>query len=1459
MVADGVWSAWGRTIRQPDFQVTEEASQSTTSARRADKPRNVRKRLTIIGVIILALVVAAGALVLVRSQRREAAMEASRVEGLQLLADEDYERARVKIGPYVNYVERSDPVTLFAYARATEEVEQPRNKHLNEAVAFYRDYLDRFPQGPDAPEAQRRVAQLYGKLGAWEELLQATSDLESARVGEDATDGTLERLRLRGLALAVEGQLTEAQSVLDAYLARRPLDADAQIMALSLERATSRGDEGQAAADLRVADLVEQFGDGDARIKIVQAADASLRNEPEQAQQLAREAAQTILGDGLADEPQNDITDRLVRRFVNILDGSSQATLATDVVASLAGQLGDDSVRLIAANRLARAGRLDALLQLTENLTDRAPGELLGLRAIAFVEQGDAAALAGARQALLDRPAESSARAWEAILDSWQVPSARLAPLALVAATDPVETSPEKRLAAAEAALTIYSHPYFEQLKAEALLDAGEATPAMVWAERASSARDGRGPWQRSLMSIALAAATAGEAQVASSAMQAIRTVFPEDATAAAGVAMLLAAAGNGEEAASILEAADQRDVLVSFTQAILNGSPLPEATATLPPRLVLAGVVLAGERQAETAERLVEQLEAMASATPVQQQTARAILNVLQKNDASFSVLCADGASAIPARLTLLAAQDRPAATELAQQVAGSASPSLAAGRVIWSSSVLDATDEAQWKLLRKLTAAMEEALADNAVEWTVRLARLDLNRPSGTADDATMRDHALALGRVMRLYPRHRQGRLTLIGVLERLGLDDQVQEQLEAGVAALPNDVSMRLELAAMQIRGGGDAGDQLRILEANATRLRPAERRRLAELFEAVGDDRRALAVLGDDDDAAGKRFQLGLREGTISDADIQAATQSTDPTILRLAAEQLARQGNAEEALAAVDRLGTDGGLDQAAVTEVRVVTLALLGQQDKALATTDAAIENAPTNVELRRLQAVILLSQNNLAEASASAKASAQVTDGEAKEKFQAFGDALSAAMQAAGDAPPSDALVLAPEILSAPSAEAAKAVSDVVVLLARTAQQQQGEPTREVAKSILSDMTAAADKATHSQMLQKVAIRTALAAGEGDVAVERARALVQADRRDPEATRLLVDAEAISGNNEAALEAVNQWRDRLSRQDADATTFVLVDVTAARLELALDRPARAVTLLRPHASDPDAAPALLLLDAQARSATGDYRGALATLGGKNAPAPDTPLRAAWLTAAIQAAVEGDRDALSALAATGSEAAGRDDVRELLSTGQALAAVLAKRPDDTIKASLTQVVQQLAAQPATDDSGRLSEQVGMLAGSTGDDALAEQAYRTALAARQDLPIARNNLAMLLIGQDESAAKQEALNLVDPLLSRADVRQSPAYAAILDTRASIAVAMGDLAAAVTFIDSAIEEQPDEPEWHIHKAEVLAEQGDASASRQALRQADRVSNAALDRKLQRRVDDLRMRLDAPAEE
>lgn len=1420
-----------------------------------DRSRSPWRRVAVVGVVVLLLAgLAAGALAW-RSYRHKQALVSNMHEGRELVAAGEYKAGLNKIGPYLN-VHEDDAGAAFDYAQAREHVEAPRDRHLGEAVAFYRRVVELDGNGELGQKASARLIDLYGRLGLWEDVLRQTESLRPEDVqAED--QAAIDALLARAAALVETGELRDANRLLPRVIELRPLDVAGQLLALSVDR--DLGDLAEAGS--RVAALLEEYPD-DPRAQLVGAIAALTNGQTEEAKRLALAAAAGTpeMDESAAAEPA------FLNRLVSTLDAVGQPEVANDVLSRLAGEQQDPLLPRRLVNRLFRANRWDDVLAQTEGLDpETADGELLGVRGLALAELGRTEEAAAIADALAKRQAETRGLAWAPIVRHWR-------PMTEIVAGPPPVTQRHDaatRLQSVRASAEMYEHPAFLVAWAEALMDVGEPAAAIDLLVAAAGRSDGG--WERPLLELAWTAAADDRPGNAAMALRTARELRPDSPITLAASAMLLAKSNNPTEATELLEGAD-RDVSEDAARWLTvadyvagRQSELPDLAPLHTRQLIAlldAAAVANPAHATEVAEALDKGEHDPATAALAAGMAAGANGNV-EAAKAAVSSAASDPAM-LAAKLLVLRAADVEAARTLAREALAKAGESdLRLLRVILDARVLDASDPDDWAALRRATNTLTEAVGDLGERWSTRLAQLDLNRPDSLpADDALWRESALRLGAVVRRHPRLIDPRMALLGVLEQLDDDSLLLEQLRAAVEALPNEPRFRLALAQFLIEQGGDMDEarrQLAALEQQVNErldsVAPDERRALAALLGRLGEADRAVALReslpGAADDLA--LLELYRQQGRLDAEAMERQASSDDPRRLAFAAMAFEAAGNTEragEVLDRVDALAADGTLTAETAVALRAAHDARFGRLDEAKARLRERLRVAPSDGGAWESLALLTAGTESASAAAQVAQAGvAAVESGsDSARRLRAFEQATSRVNRAVGsaEAPGNDPQLLQSVPLlgtvisqmlggeTDPSASEAAAKLVELVVDAR----RDKRPADEVA----AEVAPLADAAESLPATQQLAVRIDLATGELQRAADRADRLWQARPRDPEAARLAVDAFTADGREEAAFAAAEAWRELLER---NGTSPVNADLTLARLYLRDNQPGLALGQLQPYlnaaAGDAATLEAAQTLAVEAHLAMNLPSAALRVLPAEAAQA-DSPWFDLYFRAATAAALAGDQAALEAITPADSEA-GQSDWSHLLRLAQSWDAVARANPSPEASAvvrRLTTAASTALGQAESPPAGAW-EQLGMLLASTGAPREAESAYRTALDLDGDRLIAANNLAMLLIETEEGTPSQERLaeaaRLVEHLLSLPDTREHPAYTAFLDTKAGIAAKRGDIEIALATLDDLLQLQPREPEWHLHRAEILTAAGRLAEARRSLAEAERLLTPA----------------------
>ena len=1440
-----------------------------------------RRRLIVAGVVLVLLVAAAAAFVVVRKQRVARRLAADYERGLVELAQGDYFDALHSVGPYLN-INRDDPAANFAYARAREAVEMPRDGHLGEAAGFYRRGIQEAPAHVGADDARVRLARLYARLGGWSELLELTDAVRPESAGDDPR--RLELLRLRGIAQLEEGDVRAAAETLDAYAQARPLDADAQLVALSLARRA--GDAGAADARLKAV-FAAAGGQDDPRLLLVRAGDAQLAGDAAAAADLAARAAESVLQDGLPGEGGegggafDEAAGRWVNRLVALLDSTDQGAVGDELMVRLAGEFRDVDFRRRAANRLFQAGRHDAVLGMTAGESaDDGEGELLGLRALSLIETGDRQAALAVAGGMAGREEGSRGRAWSRVIPHWRPGDGP----AFGGTRYPDEPDPAARRSDVDAALTTYGHPAFVLMRAENLADLGEGVAAFEQFAGAAQLAGRSGAWPRPVLQAGWQAADAGRGREATQAFIAARRLAPQSATVNAATALLLAREGNPDEALQVLdqlaETAPEAAADPRVRAARVAATPEADVAALADPAVASPLVLRVAEALVRQGRPVGPLLEAAGDRLPP---ASAAVLRAAADDNVddvgTEAVAGLTGAGGLAARLAVLRRADPDAARAEAMAVLdpspSEAGDDLLARRAALESDAIDpSADAGAWRAARQSVAALAEAAGDAGARWAVRLAALDLNRPGGRVDEAQLRESALTLGRVARQYPRFLDARVALIAVLDRLDLADESLEQLRLAAENNPENAAVRLAYADRLIGradGGGEAlQEQLRALADLAVAPRSpvgdAQREAVARLLESQGQDERALAVLGaggaEADDL--RVLRLRRRAGTLDAADVRPLLESGDAASLQFAAETFAAAGLDADADAALDALEAASADDPEAARLAALARAAVdlaRGRVEEARGQLDRLVARDPADPVARRLLVSSRLADGDIDAARQAARDAAGAVDADAARTFDAFAQA-AADLSALADAARADGGRAADLLRAFP--QLARLLPDVLVhggpaelaAVVASARAAADAPDAEAALKDLAEAAGeAADAAPGSSAAQELAGRLALAAGDQAAALDRARGHARRAQRDPEAARLLVDVLAADGRTAEAAEAAEEWRSRLLRQAGDRATPQTTrpaDLTLARLRLAQGQAGQALGHLRPHLTGRDDDPAASTLAAEAHLDLGNGAAALAALGWPDqGPQLGAATWTLWLRASASAASagSGDADGREVLRRM-TDAADGGGPGLLYPLAQAWAGLhaapvaqagSARGPaDQEAFERVTALLDAALAGREGEASAAEWEQAGVLAGMVGDTPRSVSAYRRALAMDAGRARAANNLAMHLADPPDGSeptpdAAAEALGLIDRVLALPDTADDPAYAAFLDTRAAALAATGDVAAAVAATERAAEREPRVAEWPLHRAEILAAAGDEAAARRAWRQFARLAD------------------------
>jgi Tfp pilus assembly protein PilF len=717
---------------------------------------------------------------------------------------------------------------------------------------------------------------------------------------------------------------------------------------------------------------------------------------------------------------------------------------------------------------------------------------------------------------------------------------------------------------------------------------------------------------------------------------------------------------------------------------------------------------------------------------------------------------------------------------------------------------------------------------VGEEGLTWRIARAQWLLNGNPGQKETA---EAMLILNEVTRSAPNMLAPRLLLAACMQRAGNLTGAIDQLATAYGLDPSSNTTALQLVGLLQQQGdfGRASQYLgKVLEPAASAT-PWERRTAAMLLARQGNSDQALKMLQDVDQKMGGAdatdtmlASLYVSRGEPEKAEkiYRKLLETPNAQVIQIVSDFYASQGrtaDAEATLALLDKLPQlkPGAKDFILGEHYRVA-----GDERQALDHLKAAATADPKNAQFWRQWVTAEVRFEHASEALAVAKqASAALGESAA---FHRLLDA-AAPVAAVGDEPVARQLIL--QLLDG---EADDGSAAALQLLA-DAKAQNRDLT-----SVLPQLRPLANKHPQVLPLQNVTARLDLAAAEYDDAATVATRAMQAFPNAVEPAELAQAALAATGRWSEALSVAEQWRQRSMARPLEA------DLAIATAALAQRDPTRALRQVQPYlaraqAGDRSRAPALALA-AQAQVLSGKMTEAAALLRPLLDKSP--AWRGTWMEMACaqvpdKAAAAQWLDQVAPLIPA--DGAGE---RVQLARSWFRLSQRTKEPADVekYKSLLAQSAAELESASSPPAPAVLT--LALLQEESGDQDAAEKSYRRALKIDANLPVAQNNLAMILLRRGGDL--KEAADLA----SKAASSREPNAASFWETLASIHAKMSDRDKAAVEYRTAIKLAPDRVAWRISLAEVLADAGRASEARAALQnvQSDdpRLTDAARQR-------------------
>jgi tetratricopeptide (TPR) repeat protein len=1385
------------------------------------------------GVLIVAL---AGAAYVLRSRQINRRLALGRAEGVLALAAGNYELALHKIGLYVQR-NASDVDALYQYAQARENVPAPNTRHIGQSIALHRQLLS---LRPGHSEARRRLMGLYVDYGFNQEALETAVVLDPAAKVPGASQAP-DVLRVQAKALSRLRKYDDAFKAADAYNAKVPRDLDMQ--RLTLEILLTQGKPATAAVD-RAAGLQMKYPNEALFELLLGVAYRMADDETNARQWVAKAAART-----------SDNDPAFIKGLVEQLEGLERFEDSLRVLTRAAGVGGAENQRLLAA-RLWQAGRYPEVADRLKSIdpADKASdSELLALRAMALLEMRRRDEAAPIVEALAKR-FDGAAEAWAPVLTTVFAPGPARHKDVLRVCTEAVARIPSNpyfhhffanaysAVAEQDHALSHWGHaaqlspawaaPRIEI--AQLLIAAGRPGEALPLARVATArASEDVEAWQTLADALAGSLAPRAPGDVDEARAQAV-----EDLSAA--VARVDALRPQNEFTVSLkpllLAARDKRDEANAAIRAALDASKVFGDAAYVRLATVSKTFGLGAEEAClARGEQAVGRLTpALASAR------ARMLLGAGKADEGKRVLEAAKAAVREPAdvkawRAAWVTYLDF-TADGAARGAWGSFADEFAEDAQVQALALHAPSVNADREFLDRTIERLRSATCENAIGWRVARARWLAEGATGAGAQAKLIRAASLLGEVCRDLPDLPEPRILLARCLNKLGNVREAIAQLARVAHAHPRLHSAALELADL-LQAQGDFGGAKVHLDrvGDDPTVSAQDRVTAAALLARGGDTADALSLMrrlrqsGGPD--AGQVVptlflaELYRKEGDAAKAKEvcrQLLDRAADPGAIGLLADLLASEGQTEQAEQVLARL------DEAKVPApqkelVRGTHYSSHGERVKALQQFAAATRVAPTNANAWRFLVKHYLAGGDvkgaLAAADGAARASVQDPGMQA---LQRLAPMLPAGQEGAALLP------LAGGVVDAPGDEQA-----VVEVLKCVAEESKNPSTGR----LLGQMRDIAGRYPKALAVQNVAARTLLSLGGRSGAEDGLTIATRAMQNFPGAAAPAETATAALASLDRWDEAIGmarQWKQRSPAAPA-------ADLVTATAHLARGRPKQALAALEPYVAEMGGTPAAgapekafvtqaTVLYAQALVASGRAGAAEALLAGKIQQSPqyrmawldlaakqlpDHAAAARWLGAAEQKVPEPAIAEQAALTEAWLELAARSGVAAHRERAGRMLGALTKRAMEAADATPDELLA-----------------VGVLCVSGGDKASAEVAYGRVVAKDSANVVAMNNLAMLLAERGETAAAEK-------LALQAAAGEHPRRASFYDTLATVQARGKRWSEAARSVTAALDLDPANVGFQIHRAKILLEGGDDARARDAF---DAVAARAADPRL-----------------
>lgn len=1319
---------------------------------------------------------------------------------------------------------QKDIEALYQYAIARREVPAAGGKNIFEAIGLFKAVLER---DPGHKQARKDLLALYGMVAYNTEAIE----LADKMVREDSKD--YEALRYKALSLGRLRKFDEALKVTDKVLELAPDNVPAMMMRVET---MYRLDRPQPEIIKYAAEMLEKHPD-DPKYEVIVGYAHALLQEGDKARDVLRKTA------------QREMTDiEFIRLMVFQLDSVMLFDDGLNLLRRSAVKTKDPMLLRLLVRRLWEASRFDEMLEVLDPLELKNPkthSELLALKAMGLVGMKRDAEKVKEIIDLLAGRSDASARAWKPVLA--EVVSAL--------------AEPKKVIEICRLGLTADpTNPYIRYFLGEAYNSMGEQELALEhWKQVLKTAPTWAMPYVRIAQGLTSSGRSRSAVEVARQAV--IRA--PSNAAALSTFAATLASALEVTSSPDPKAVKQLRDLLEKVQAAVpgeINTLPIwidelgkqgktdpakkqqaIDAIHTLLDHTKLALEAIAKDKSREKdREKLVpeqtlvrlagisreyelfvekecfEMAETIRGMTPTLAYAKAAYMRTYESPEAGKKFL-SDLMNAPERKDQLiwrlqwaqfLASIRDPDAKQVWQEIADANPDNLNIQRRVMSiPSVQD--DRA---FMDRVIKRVQAGSGDEGMSWKLARARWLLSGEDSRKDASTA---VVMLTEMVKTSPDLIEPRILLAAAMQKVDNTGGAVEQLNAATNLQPDNLDVIVALARLRL-SQGDYTETRRLVDRilSDPDAKEAHLRQVASMQSQMGDLEKSLQtmvkVAGDEKnkDAPPDLMlaELYFRTNQPKKAEpiFRALMDHPNEVVIQAYANFLGAMGRVDEAkaaLAKLDGLKLDPGLKEMIHAEFARRFL----KPELAIANYEAAIKLVPQKpvpylnlmtfyVDLGAVEQ--MLGVNERAHKEIPSHKVFTLIDSQKEIVKSVVGKPQLQRMVAA---------IITDNEYRESAVEAMRIMYEA-------------NKNKERAAQTLLRLRGILDKSPRFLSLHIMMVDLYAAAGRYDEATSLATRTMTTFPNNSEPAEQAVRVLAAQRKWDETLATAQKWRDRSQVRP------LAPDVAIAEAYLNMKNTAKALATIEPYKSDALKMPAeffgVVTIMTRAMAASGKTDEAANIL--KPLLPTNTLWRSMWIIIAMNW-IPGTDNKLAAEWLDRVRPTIPDSAQiELIDLAEQWYRLGLRAKNAEYKKKGVNLIREVASRP--DAEAGASTRYGIIAYQEGDTATSEEQYRKAIARNPNMPVALNNLAMLLV--DQNSKLDDAL-----AFAKKCVELDPNSATYYDTLATVHLKRKEFGPSVDALRTALQIEPGSIEWRINLAGVHIAQANKDEAIRVMREVD----------------------------